>query len=77
MLISAVGALSTAIGVLWGQNVKLRRQLDHLHADHLDDIKTLTHEQIALAKTLMYAPPLQPSAPPARALPHSGDSSDS
>lgn len=64
MLISAVGALSTAVGVLWRQTVTLRRQLDHLHADHLADIKELTHEQIELAKTLMCAPPLKPSAPP-------------
>lgn len=73
-LLTAIGSLSTALGVLWRQGVAKDRRheaqllamrvlLDNQHADHLADIKELTREQIALAKTLMSAPPLAPSVP--------------
>lgn len=67
ILISAVTSLAAAVGVLWRQTVLLRRQLDDLHAEHLDDVKVLTRETIELARAATYAPPLMRSGSP-----HSG-----
>jgi hypothetical protein len=61
ILISAVTSLTAAVGVLWRQTVTLRRQLDDLHAEHLDDVKELTRETIELAREATYAPPLRRS----------------
>jgi hypothetical protein len=44
--------------------VKLRKQLDDLHAEHKDDIRELTHETIELARAATYAPPLKRSDSP-------------
>lgn len=66
ILCSAAASLATAVGVLWRQTVSLRRQLDDLHAEHVDDVKQLTRETIDLAREATYAPPLKRSAlPPA------------
>jgi hypothetical protein len=64
ILMSAIGSLSTVVGVLWRQNVRLRKQLDDLHEEHKDDIRVLTHETIELARAATYAPPLKPSVSP-------------
>ena len=68
MLISAIGSLSAALGVMWRallkkdkDNTNLRKQLDDLHADHVEDVKTLTRETIELARAATYAPPLSRS----------------
>lgn len=69
-LFSAIGALTTALGVLWRQNGSLRKlldanhrrhedQLDNARADHIADVKALTKETIALARAATLAPPLQ------------------
>jgi hypothetical protein len=63
-LLTAIGALSTAIGVMWRQNILLRRQLDDLHATHLADVKELTQQALQVAEAATYAPPLLPSARP-------------
>jgi hypothetical protein len=74
-LIAAVSSLSTALGVLWRAYVKqgrdhdrtvarMQAKLDDLHADHVEDVKTLTKETIELARAATYAPPLSRSAPP-------------
>jgi hypothetical protein len=83
-LISAVTSLSTALGVLWRAYVKqgrdhdrtvarMQAKLDDLHADHVDDVKTLTRETIELARAATYAPPLSRSVLPP---PDSEDSSN-
>lgn len=61
-LLTAIGALSTAIGVMWRQNVLLRRQLDDLHATHLADVKELTKQALSVAEAATFAPPLKPCA---------------
>jgi len=63
-LLTAIGSLAATIGVLWRQNVTLRRQLDDLHATHLADVKELTQQALHVAEAATYAPPLQLSAPP-------------
>lgn len=63
-LITAIGSLATAIGVMWTQNVKLRRQLDDLHAAHLADVKELTQQALHVAEAATFAPPLRPSLLP-------------
>ncbi len=71
MLLTAIGSISTALGVMWRalltkdkDNAVLRKQLDDLHADHVEDVKTLTRETIELARAATYAPPLMRSEPP-------------
>ncbi len=71
MLLTAIGSMSTALGVMWRALLKkdkettnLRKQLDDLHADHVEDVKTLTRETIELARAATYAPPLTRSEQP-------------
>ncbi len=63
-LLTAIGAMATAVGVLWRQTVTLRRQLDDLHAMHLADVKDLTRQALQVAEAATYAPPLLPSVRP-------------
>ena len=55
ILIGACGSLTSALGILW-------RELQRTRKDHLQDVKTLGHEAIELARAATLAPPLQPSA---------------
>ena len=79
-LISALGAVCTALSVVWAQNVKLRRQLDDNHkrhedqldnvrADHIADVKALTRETIELARAATHAPALKKQSRPCEQLP--------
>jgi hypothetical protein len=67
-LLTAIGSLATAIGVLWRMNVALRQQLDALHATHLADVKELTQQALHVAEAVTYAPPLLHSRQPPPAL---------
>ncbi len=72
MLLSAIGSLSTVVGVLWRTLLKrdkdhakavsdLQVKLDTSHGDHVADVKELTRETIELARAATYAPPLSRS----------------
>lgn len=70
-LLSAIGALTTALGVLWRQNVNLRKKLDNTYQDrveeqqaHVADVKDLMHETLELSRAALSAPALKPSVPP-------------
>ena len=71
-LLSAIGSLSAALGVLWRAWLKrdkehaklvadLQLKLEDSHGNHVADVKELTRETIELARAATYAPPLSRS----------------